>query len=237
MQEQADRRHRIISTIMLVGAAVLIGIILWIDIATGLWQEFVILSGLAAGLVTFLLTVIVLNRFIARDAARRWAPVNRLAITEFLYSVADEERSEFAHGIVVPRALPDTFPEPVSPDNPGAELADALRQLREAVAKERSTLSDALSRWAEFLTTSGDNEVILRQLAEIAFQLDQVRDAALEYEESPTPSNRTGLTHEVTDCNTHFAALIAGLLEQVHEEDRLSGRASRRRTKMTETER
>ena len=214
----------------LCGAIVLIAAILWVDIATGLWQDYVILSGLAAGLVTFLLTVIVLNRALARDAARRWAPVNRLAVTEFLYAVADDDRSEFAHGIVIPRALPEELPEPASANSPGPELAEALRELREAAARERIGLSDALSRWAEFLTTSGDNEATLRRLADIAFQLDQVRDAALEYEAAPTQKNRTELDQEVTACNSHFSSLIGELLTQVEEEDRLSGRIPRRRT-------
>ncbi|AIK85043.1 MULTISPECIES: hypothetical protein [Corynebacterium] len=39
--------------VTVIGALALIVIILWIDISTGFWQEIVILSGLAAGLVTF----------------------------------------------------------------------------------------------------------------------------------------------------------------------------------------
>lgn len=39
--------------VTVIGALALIVIILWIDIFTGFWQEIVILSGLAAGLVTF----------------------------------------------------------------------------------------------------------------------------------------------------------------------------------------
>jgi hypothetical protein len=68
------------------GALALIVLILWIDVTTAVWQEVVILSGLAAGLVTFLLTVLVLDRVIARSTARRWDPVNRLALTEFLHA-------------------------------------------------------------------------------------------------------------------------------------------------------
>jgi hypothetical protein len=75
------------------GALALIVLILWIDVTTAVWQEVVILSGLAAGLVTFLLTVLVLDRVIARSTARRWDPVNRLALTEFLHAIADDDRS------------------------------------------------------------------------------------------------------------------------------------------------
>ena len=91
-----------------IGAVTVIAVILWLDVMTGLWNELVILSGLAAGLVTFLLTVLVLDKLIARSTARRWSPVNRLALTEFLYSIADDERSEISRGEIVPRARRDS---------------------------------------------------------------------------------------------------------------------------------
>ena len=53
-----------------IGAFALVAVILWLDISTGVWSEVVILSGLAAGLVTFILTVMVLDRVVARSTAR-----------------------------------------------------------------------------------------------------------------------------------------------------------------------
>ncbi|MGL3150784.1 hypothetical protein ACSS7Z_10530 [Microbacterium sp. A82] len=202
---------------VLVGAFVVIGIILWIDIATGIWQELVILSGLAAGLVTFLLTALVLSRVMEKSAARRWAPVNRLALSEFLHALADEEGSEISRGRVHPRSIP-TLVDASTP----AELSAQLHVLREVVVDERRRLSEALSRWAEFLASSGDNEEILRHVAAIALRLDRVRDAALELEESPQPQNKEPLVREIDGCNTKFSALVDELQERLRFDPQVS---------------
>src|SRR5690554_3397466 len=97
-----DRRRERIWKISAFSAAILFAaVILWIDIATGLWQEVVILSGLVAGIVMFLLTILVFDRIAERATARRWAPVNRLALSEFLHELADDEDSEISRGLVV----------------------------------------------------------------------------------------------------------------------------------------
>lgn len=187
-----------------VGAIILVAVILWIDVSTDLWNEWVILAGLAAGLVTFILTVLVLDKVIARSTARRWAPVTRLALTEFLHAIADDERSEISRGEIVPRALPEI----------GAGVADRLPEihaLRELVVDERARLADVLSRWTQFLASSGDNEATLIQVADIALQLDLVRDAALEAEHRPGPDTLADLNQTVRDCNAALAALESEL--------------------------
>jgi hypothetical protein len=181
------------------GALALIVLILWIDVTTAVWQEVVILSGLAAGLVTFLLTVLVLDRVIARSTARRWDPVNRLALTEFLHAIADDDRSEISRGHIVARALPGI-------DRAGA-LHPQLVALRERILEERALLSDVLSRWTDFLASSGDNEEVLRHVAGVALHLDRARDAALVAEHDASPENLTVLQGEITDCNGYFTAL------------------------------
>lgn len=94
-------RDRVGRIAMSVAVAVVLVVILWIDIATGLWQEFVILAGVAAGLVSFVLTVLVLDRIVARSTAQRWAPVTLLALTEFLHALADDDKSEITRGTFI----------------------------------------------------------------------------------------------------------------------------------------
>ncbi|MGB4135232.1 MAG: hypothetical protein WA971_01625 [Microbacterium sp.] len=190
-----------------VGAVVVIVVILWLDIATGLWQNLVILSGLASGLVTFLLTAVVLNRLLARSTERRWAPVNRLAFSEFLHALADDERSEISRGEFVSRSLTLDEGARGAAEAPLAEL----ERLRQRVVVERGVLSDVLSRWAQFLASSGDNEEILQRIAAIAWQLDRVRDAALDAERDWTPTRRDALTGEIDVLN----GLLARLAEEL----------------------
>ena len=213
-----DRIKRIAIT---VGAFVVVGIILWIDIATGLWNNLVVLSGLAAGIVTFILTALVLDRIIARSTAKRWAPVNRLALSEFLHALADEERSEISRGQIVHRELPYIREEHII-----ATLHENLEELRDRVLHERELLSEALSRWAAFLASSGDNEQILLHIADIALQLDRVRDAALEAEASPSSITLRELESQTSSCNETMGALAAELRERIIGEDR-AARAAR----------
>lgn len=206
-------RHRFFRLAGIIGGLAVIVAVLWIDIATGLWQDFVILAGLAAGLVTFLLTVLVVDRVVARSNARRWAPVTRLALTEFLHDLADDDRSEITRGEVTPRALPQLDPQLPEPEWPGA-----LHELRTVVVTERRVLSDALSRWAEFLASSTDTGEILKHVAVIALQMDRIRDASLELERSPTPAAWTALGADVLACNARFDDLVTELNEQLKVE-------------------
>lgn len=199
--------------VTVLGGLTLVGVIVWIDVATGLWQDLVILSGLAAGLVMFILTTVVLNRITERSTAKRWAPMNRLAITEFLHAIVDDRASEIARGLFVARTL--KLPEHLT--------AESLKTLRHQVVQERRSLSDALSRWASFLTSSGDNERILLHVANVSLYFDTVRDAALAIEHDSangTTARRAeldaALKATVTTCNEHSSALVAELQSRVH---------------------
>jgi len=189
-----------------VGAIVVVIVIVWVDVASGIWQEFVILAGVAAGVVTFILTVLVLDRVLARSTARRWSPVNRLALSEFLHALADEEHSEISRGHIVPRSLPRV---PIDP--PPEDPADELHRLREIVVAERRILADTLSRWAQFLASSGENEAVLLHVADIALRLDGVRDAALDAEITPDGATLRVLDLEIVGCNAALQALVGEL--------------------------
>ncbi|MBP1327208.1 hypothetical protein JOF28_002440 [Leucobacter exalbidus] len=210
------RRIRQIATST--GGLIVVVVIVWLDVATGVWQDLVILSGLAAGLVTFVLTVLVLGRIVDRNSARRWAPINRLAITEFLHAIVDDEASEIALGEFVPRTLDLSAALAEGPAADGGHTEahlGALEHLREQVVTERRALSDALSRWTAFLASSGDNEDILRHIANIALQLDLVRDAALEFERQGSEANYDALRTAVETCNRFSAQLIDELRKRL----------------------
>lgn len=193
----------------IVGAIAVIIVVLWLDIATGVWQDLVVLSGLAAGLVTFLLTVLVVDRVVARSNARRWAPVTRLALTEFLHGLADEDQSEIARGVIVPRTLP-----PLDPTLPVSDRAAQLHELRELVVTERQHLSNALSHWVEFLAASSGSNDVLLHVADVALQLDRIREATLDLEREPNATTAS-LNAAIRTCNESFEALTTELREQL----------------------
>lgn len=195
--------RRFFSAFGIIGSVVVIGIILWLDIATGVWQELVVLSGLAAGLVTFLLTALIVDRVVSRSNAKRWAPVTRLALTEFLHDLADEKRSEISIGQIVARQLPQ-LPE----ETTDAELPAQLQHLRKVIVSERKQLSASLSRWAQFLASSGDNEAVLRHVANIALELDLLRDQTLSFDELRTFEDSKSLNLLIEQCNGRFASLV-----------------------------
>lgn len=198
-------RHRVRQQAAIIASLVVAIVIVWIDVTTALWQEVVILSGLASGLVSFILTVVILDRVVANNTARRWAPINRLALTEFLHAIVDEDASEIAHGHFVARSL--SLPADLEPQT--------LARLREQVVEERQALSDALSRWTSFLASSGDNEQILLHIADIALGLDLVRDAALESERRGNDDSIGELRAAIAVSNEHSAALVAELLRRL----------------------
>ncbi len=200
--------------IAIVGALVLVAVILWIDFATSLWADLVIVAGLAAGLVTFLLTVLVLDKIVARSTERKWAPVNRFALTEFLHALADEKHSQITRGHIVARSLPL-----VDTEGSTMSLHEQLDHLRHQIMKERRLLADPLSRWAEFLASSGSNEQILRHISDLALQLDRVRDLSVEVEDGGVTPEM--LRSETTRCNDLLLALEAELRAQIAHEDEL----------------
>lgn len=203
------------------GALSLIGVIIWLDYRTTIWQEMVILAGLAAGLVSFLLTTVVIDRLVRHSTEVRWAPVTHLALTEIMHLFADDERSELSSGIVVPREL-----EIRRHTDPDALLAE-LERLRSDVLRERADIARTLGTWAQFLASSGDNERIMRDVAQRALQFDVVRDRALEVEQSLTartdPSARLeALDRDVAACNAHLASLMQHMAQrlELHARDR-----------------
>lgn len=222
--------HSAVQIITALGALVLIAIIIWVDITTTLWQEMVILAGLAAGLVSFLLTTVFVNRFLERQLEARWAPVTHMALTSLLHQLADEESSDLSRGDVSPR----TLEIPTAADPHG--LRRELDKLRSRLLKEQNHLTGVLGTWSGFLTSTGDNGDILRAAAQLALQLDRVRDLALEAEEhlaAPAPSQDdhpgwAELASQIESCNQHHAALIDALQTRKRE---LSGPATATPTK------
>lgn len=205
--------HSAVQIITALGALVLIAIIIWIDITTTLWQEMVILAGLAAGLVSFLLTTVFVNRFHQRQLEARWAPVTHMALTSILHRLADERRSDLSRGEIAPR----TLSAPTVEDSPS--LRRELEKLRQQVLKEQNHLTSILGTWSEFLTSTGDNTDILRSTAGLALQLEQVRDAALEAERhlgaaaSPDQARvaLADLSTHIASCNQRHADVIDAL--------------------------
>lgn len=164
---------------LLIGAAVVAAAaILWLDIVTGLWQEYVVIAGLAAGLVTFLLTALVIDRVIARSTHESWAPVTRIALGDLRRRLADadtprrEQRERPAA-----RRLPDPSGSP-----------DALDRLIDAATAEQEVLTDALARWASFLAASADVTEIMDAVAEIAHRLDRVEETAWALRDTRCPT-------------------------------------------------
>lgn len=186
---------------------IVIAVILWIDIATGLWQDYVILSGLAAGLVTFLLSALVIDRVVAMANHKRWAPVTRLALTDILHALADDERSEVAHGKIVPQLM---------------TMGDGdLVALRHDVVAERDTLTRALAQWSNFLASSADATDILDNVADCAERLDIIRDVSLEVESTTDPAAVAALQTEIQRYNDGVRALITEIEQQIAETNRI----------------
>ena len=204
------RRQRIEKWVYGSLAVILCLVVLWIDANTNLWQNLVILAGIVGGIITFLLTALILERIFARAAAKRWAPVNRLALTEFLHAIADEEASEFSRGTIAPLQL--SFPHQSATD-PG--LHDELERLRHTAVRERRRLSNALSDWAEFLSVNGSDDPILLHIAGSAAQLERVRDSALELEAHPTDEHLTALHADLSSANAQFGKLVQEIEHQI----------------------
>lgn len=199
-----------------VGSGVVMAVIIWLDIATGLWQNLVIISGVVAGIVMFVFTVLVLDRVMARQSARRWEPVTRIAYSEFLHVLADEELSEVSHGSIVAR----TVTAPTAALDDPASAATQLQQLREQIVIERDRLTHVLSRWASFLAADDDHEVVLQHIASIAWQFDELRDVSLEAGQDWTDANRARVSGAVASINARIGALIDELKSLLGEQAR-----------------
>lgn len=154
-------------------ALILLIVVIWIDVATNMWQQTVILSGVAAGLLTFLLTALFLDGAVSRREHRKWAPVTRLALSDLLHTIADEGKSDVRRGKIVARTLP------VEVDPTVANLDTLLRD----VVIERDDITTVLARWAQFLASSADVQDLMIHIADLAENLDYIRDEAVEIEE------------------------------------------------------
>lgn len=206
------RKQRTFSTVEIAltsATVVAIVVILWLDIRTTFWQDLVIVGGIAAGIVTFVLTVIVLDKVLARKTHKRWEPIARLAITEILHGLADEEHSHITRGHIVPRSLnfnvsEDTFRED-------------LHRLRVAVVEERKNLSQALGTWTTFLASSTDHSDILVLAADVAQHLDEVRELSLIAEDDPTRDRILALKQHAEKCDAQLSALTRALSERLQE--------------------
>lgn len=206
-----DNLRRLIAS---VAALVLIVVVIWVDVTTTIWQELVILSGLAAGLVTFLLTSLFIDRFIQRAQRRRWAPVTRLALTEVLHQFADDQHSELTKGHIEPRRLPTLVESQTT-----HMLLSSTRGLRATVARERTRLSTVLGTWWNFLSATPGTDDLVRHIADATLLFDRVRDASLELD---TALEQRGVPHadeqsraalatlntEVLACNSAIAGIV-----------------------------
>lgn len=153
---------------------VLLIAVIWIDVATNMWQQTVILSGVAAGLLTFALTALFLDGAVSRREHRKWAPVTRVALTDLLHTIADEDQSDVRRGKVVARSLPVDV-EPT--------LAN-LDALLVSVVEERDDITKVLARWAQFLASSADVQDLMVHVADLAENLDNIRDEAVDVEDA-----------------------------------------------------
>lgn len=203
--EQPLRRRRVAQAAGLAALVLVFVVAIWIDLTTGLWQQAVILSGIAAGLLTFLLTALFFERWMAGADHRRWYPVTHLALTDLLHALGDEGRSHFSHGIIVPRTVDDS--------------GDHTTILN-AIHRERRAITHALARWSGFLAASADVQGLMDHIAELALLLDEARDAVLDAEDAP------GDDHALAAVHTALTAVndsIAGAVQEV--EAALSGAA------------
>ena len=165
-------KARVLNLIAGVATMVALIVVIWLDIASAFWQEAVILSGIAAGLLTFMLTTLFLDGALARRDHRKWFPVTRLALTDLLHTIADDEKSDIHRGVIVARSLPVDR-------EPTQENLDALLRW---VVKERDDITVVLARWAQFLASSADVQDLMVHLADLAESLDDIRDEVVEIE-------------------------------------------------------
>lgn len=200
-----QRRDKYTQRVLFIAGALLAAAIIWIDIVTPFWQEAVILAGFAGASLSFLFTVFIVNRALARQNARRWAPMIRLALTNFLHVLADDERSEISQDIIVPRTI-----AVLRHDDPAE-----LQRLREVVVAERRQLTHALSAWAEVIATSGTSDALLQYLADLAVHLDEIRDISLQVSHHPGGAGLQRLNQQISVYNTKFSATVAEIRDQI----------------------
>lgn len=192
---QAKKRRPIWQTVAIAVAVILIIAVVWVDIRTGFWQETVILSGIAAGLLTFVLTATFVEKWLAEREHEKWVPVTRLALADIRHALADEDLSDIGRGHVRARTLR-------AGEVPSFE--DYERLLTEIV-EERDRIIAVLARWAPFLASSADVTTLMDHVAEVAEGLDHGRDAIVRAEradgESPEQAH-AAVAQQLADYNT-----------------------------------
>lgn len=199
--EQRLKRQRLIHIVILAGVVVLSAIILYVDIATGWWGETVILSGMAAGLVTYLVTSLVVDRLIHSEESERWSPVTRLAIGDILHTLIDDEASGAMSGTVVPRSL----------DAPQHFTKENIKLLSQAVVTERDDLAASLAKWASFLVAEGDVQDLIVVLSDTAQELDDVRVAINAWRTSRASDknqDEAAVRKEISEYNERIDAAV-----------------------------
>lgn len=159
----------------MVGALLLLLVVVWLDVATHVWKDLTVLAGVISGLVTFALTVLVIERVLAQSAHRRWAPVTRVALGDLLKTLA-EESSELVHGEVKPRRLPPLPAEGAA----DAELSAAVVRIGREVARERELLARALASWSAYLSATAEVTDTLADVAELVDRLDVIHATCVD---------------------------------------------------------
>lgn len=191
----------IIATIALIAIIVAV----WLDYTTALWRETVILSGIAAGLLTFVLTAFFIERWMDRREHKSWLPVTRLALTDLLHTVCDDTKSDIRRGKFVVRTL--EMPEPVT--------KESLEALLVTVVEERDTITNALARWASFLSASADVQTLMTHLAYLSEGLDILRDVVLETEDDPSPAQLKKLQRSLDLYDNGMSLVLTELQSQI----------------------
>lgn len=199
------RRSRLWRRAALAGALVATVVVIWLDVRTGLWQETVILSGIAAGMLTFALTALYIDRFVERAAQKRWLPLTRLALMDILHSLSDPDRSEITHGRITPRLLPQGEWEG------GDDVSDLLH----AVSRERQHVTHTLARWAGFLASSADVQTLMVHIALVAQQLDAVRDSAMEFDLPDAATLREPAKAELNERIATYNSTIRAVISEI----------------------
>lgn len=187
-------------------------VVIWLDIVGSFWQETVILSGIAAGLLTFVLTATFVERWMAQREQIKWIPVTRLALSDMLHSLADEDRSMVRRGDVTVRTL----------SVPLEHTLEDYDSLLHQVVEERNSLTDTLARWASFLVASADVQQLMLHVAFVSEALDDVRDSVVEAEQlgADSPAGLVRVQKEIRKYNsaaTALAAEIETVLSQLEE--------------------
>ena len=197
--QRLKRQHRIHIVIGIL-AILLCIVVLYIDITTNWWGETVILSGMAAGLVTYLVTSLVVDRMVHRDEAEQWNPVTKLAVRNMLHNLTVDP-TEDPLGERDPRGL----------TAPAIFTDESVTRLRQEVVIEGEDIAGSLAHWSSFLSSNADVQPFVVVLAQVAQELDDV-DAAIQKWSAAKPDAKATaeatVNKEIDEYNTQVQAAI-----------------------------